>query len=321
LRGDSLQLWRGWALAKERFIAAPRGNYELVEQHAGFNAESFRRNFAPYLFTYLRGFREAATLLLLDTRFDDCLEKVHAYVRAERFSAPKVTPEKWKQALGPNANWETCHGNQIDRICLGAAARVDRNLQATLALSVLFGTSENAALRTIDVYEFITLAPAIYSLRNLTDAARNWLQGKNNRAKEEERFEKFIRELCTSDNTSQRHARARLFLEDASLGCGMTWQNAKRIETVLRSRLDWTGVEVRILTNRMEGRRPQKRGNEPRMGCCRHEAEFVLLDARKLKKLQSIKGVASESAISDKNDTRVALPPRGTAHTVQERKA
>lgn len=262
---------------------------------------------------------------MLDTRFDDCLEKVHAYVRAERFITPRLVPEAWKQAVGPNGDWRVCHGSQIDRICLGASARVDRNLQAILALGLLFERSGNAALRAIDICEFITLAPAIYTLRNLTDGARDWLRGKATGMKDKARFKKLIHEFCLPDNTPQAQARARLFLGDASDGCGMTWQNAKLIEAALCLRPDWTGVQVKILANRMEGRRPYKLPNEARMRCCQNEAEFVRLDQDKLRKLGSIREAASRPpVIGQKNDTLFTAAPsrrRRSTDSLEERNA
>lgn len=257
-----------------------------------------------------------------DTRFDDCLEKVHAYVRAERLTAPRLVPQSWKDALAPKGDWRVCRGGQTDSICQGVAARADRNLLATLALSVLFERSDNPALRSLDIFECITLAPAIYAVTNLTDGARNWLRGKAKRPQDRARFQKFIRDLCVRDPSPPAHDRARLFLEDASYGCGMTWQNAKRVEAALRKRPDWTGVEVKILANRMEGRRPHRRANDPRMRCCQKEAEFVLPDQATLNRLGAIgEAAASRGPVIVQKDNASLAPARRPPDTREERKA
>jgi hypothetical protein len=273
-------------LRRNFFIKAPQGDFELCEQHDGFNSETYRLNFASYLFTHLRGFRELMNVLLLDPRFDS-LDKVQAYVRAEVLSVKSLIPDDWRKALSKNGEWK-CHGGQIDRICSGAPARLDRNLQAVLALGIVFSESKNAILRDINIYEYVRLVPAVYALKNLHPSEKLWLTGKSKSEADRSAFEKLVTDLCpkNDDAPGDPAARARRFLADASNGHAITWDNARLIRSAIS--VEWHGSQVLALNSRMEGGRRSKDTKGTKMRCCDGEAEFIRLDPKKLGKLHRL---------------------------------
>jgi hypothetical protein len=104
----------------------------------------------------------------------------------------------------------------------------------------------------------------------------------------------------------------------------MTWVNAERIAVGLRRRADWTGVKVKILATRMEGRRPAEGPNDPEMRCCRNESEFVKLSKEKLAKLRGIGEAAASgrTVMAQNNDLPARSPPsRGSADAIEKGKA
>jgi hypothetical protein len=273
----------GVELPSNIFIQSPQGEQELIEHRKGFNFETYRQNFAAYRFTHIRGIRELMDVLLLDKQYES-LDLVQGYMRARRRSSQ--VPTQWKNALGKKADWAECHGNQIDQICAGVAARLDRNLQAALALALLYKESTHPHLRQLDIFRYLRFAPAIYSIANMPDIAIDWLKGDGSQ-KHKPEYEDLITALCPtpSDAEGVQRERAKTFLADAAAGYPMTYPNAELIRSRFQS--DWTGAKITLLKTRMDMRklRPHQKME---LRCCKCESEFVRLDAEALKSLRKI---------------------------------
>lgn len=274
-------------MTTDHFITSPCGAFDLVEQHGDFNPESYRNNFAFYLFTYLRGFRELVDNLLLDERFH-CVELAEGYVRAERVSIGELIEDQWRRMLPKKADWSHCHGNQIDRIFEGKPMRIDRGLQAMLALQVVFSKSDEQKLRDFNVFEFVRMVPAIYALKDLEPAAQAWLRGgaidKTGRAS----FNEFIAKLCPNHAEAKggQVTRAKIFLSDVAAGHALTFDNAAMILELVR-RYD-TSARITTLSSRMEGGRRSKLEKRTQMRCCDNEAEFIRLSPAAIDRMNAI---------------------------------
>ena len=271
----------------DHFIRSPCGSFDLVEQHGDFNSESYRSNFAFYLFTYLRGFRELIDTLMLDERFH-CVELIEGYIRAERVSIDALIQPQWRNALPKKAYWANCHGNQIDRICEGKPMRIDRGLQAMLALHVVFSKSSEQKLRDINIFEFVRLVPAIYALKDLTNPGREWLRGNAADERARKRYDRLIARLCPDPASAKgkQIARAKGFLGDVAAGHALTFENATMICREVR-RIS-RNAEVVILSSRMEGGRRPRQGAQSQMRCCDNEAEFIRLSTPEVERIKAL---------------------------------
>ncbi len=264
----------------------------------GFDAESYRRNFAPYLWTHIRGFRELLDVLLLQPHFTTP-EMVAEYVRGARLLVLPRVPEEWTRTLTKNAHWSVCGGEQIARICAGAPARLDRSCQAIMALEIVFKLAQHPELRQISIYDYVRLAPAIYAQRNLSHYAIGWLKGTADSPADKERHQKLIAKLCQKDGQDEerdRSAKAAKFLAEGACGYAMTYQNAQLIKSSMKR--SWGSPRIEMLANRVEGRPPTGKGKKllP-LRCCNHEAEFVNLDESKFVKLRKLIGRRSQTGL------------------------
>jgi hypothetical protein len=270
----------------------------LLEKHDGFDADSYRRNFAPYLWTHIRGFRELLDALLLERHFETA-EMVTEYVRAARVLVLPKIPDDWKKTLTKNAHWNVCSGEQISRICEGAPARLDRSCQAIMALDIAFTLAQHPDLKQIRIYDYVRLAPAIYAVRNLSPAAKAWLKGGAESEADKDRFKKLVGRLCQKDGQDEerdRNTKAGKFLGEAACGYAMTFQNAAIIKSSIKS--TWGTPHIELLANRVEGRPPFSKAKKlPPLRCCIWEAEFINLEADKFVKLRKLVGRSGQAGL------------------------
>ncbi len=258
-----------------------------MKAHDGFDALNYCQHFAPFHYTYIRGFRELTTFLLLEPHFDTP-ETVVEYLKGARALALCHIPPDWQRVRIKNAHWTICRPEQVGRIWAGEAARLDRVCQTVLALDIAFKLAQEAKLKSINVFDFVELIPAVYALQNLSPPAKAWLKGGGS-ASDHKRWEELVAALSPVDGEpiNQRAAFARKFLSDVACGYPLTYENAEVIAAHFKG--GWGTPKIVPLRNRMEGRPAPKGDNRPKLRCCANEGYFVRLGKMKLDKLQQLR--------------------------------
>ncbi len=68
---------------------------------------------------------------------------------------------------------------KIKDACVGKALRFDKACIAVKSLDLVFSETGTPVIRNLDVYEFLSLRPAVFVLRNLDAKAEALLRGEN----------------------------------------------------------------------------------------------------------------------------------------------
>lgn len=192
--------------------------------------KSARPQFALYRYTYVRGFRELQHALLLEPHYKKP-EVVTDYVRAARKLAVLSTPPEWRTAFVENFHWDACNEDSLVRICKGEPSRLDRSCHAMLALDITFKTAHIEALRNVDVYDYIRLAPAMYAIRDLSPEGKAFLSRKTHHGQDLSQYEKLVATLLPQDGQNAirgRPEKARAF-PDAAAGFALTRTNGRAV--------------------------------------------------------------------------------------------
>lgn len=157
-------------------LKAPAGERDVFSRPKGFDLEIYRRHFAPYHWTHVRGFRELVEVYQLEPYFD-CTETVSLYLQGLRAVAAQRLPPGWSDFQFKSAQWSACHAAPIARICKGNPARLDQACHAVVALQTAYERAQNTELRKINIFDYIEIVPAAYALRNLSKLAEGFLRG------------------------------------------------------------------------------------------------------------------------------------------------
>ena len=216
---------------------------------------------------------------------------VAEYLKGARALVLPRIPTEWHAALTRNAHWTICHASQIERICAGEPARLDRNCQAILALDIAFKLAQNSVLRTINVFDFVALVPATYAIRNLSDYAKAWLKGQKESELARKRLDELITALCPAGrDAAELRPRAMKFLSNVACGYPLTHQNAEIIVSHMLP--DWGSPQIILLHDRVQGGRRKATKNKrekPGLRCCDCEGAFIRLDPKKLARLAAVR--------------------------------
>ena len=282
----------GLTLSETYLLKVPGHERSLLAQHDGFDAEIYRKQFAPYPWTHIRGFRDLFELLLLEPCYG-CDDDVTEFLKGLRPQIFQRIPPQWKSFDFNNSHWTACHSAQIVRICAGHPATLDRACQAIVALQIAFEHAQNEIVRSIDIYQFIELAPAAFALKNVSDVGKAWLKGtvrSTHVEHDQQRYAKLVQDLCPEDENDQQRGRqekARRFLSNAADGHAITFQNAQLLKSYVSGA--WgTPVVVALQSRKEGGRRPATREGEARLRCNDFESEFLKLDRGKAIELQKL---------------------------------
>lgn len=285
---------RGLTLSRKWIVKAPDSERDLVARPDGFDIEIYRKQFAPFPWTYVRGFDRLAELLLLQRHFD-ASGAVPEFIKGFCPQVVPRMPRDWEGFKFLNAHWDKCHPLQIEKIYNGKPASLDHCCHAVVALQAAFEFAQNAVVRTVNVYDYIEFAPAAYVLRNVSDVAISWLKGAvrpEMAAQDQERFAALVKDLCPADgkdDVRDRPAKVRRFLCDVADGFALTLENAQLIKKYVSG--PWGSPEIVALKARGDaGRRPApvlKNKKVIRLRVCDDEGEFVNMRSSKHIELQT----------------------------------
>jgi hypothetical protein len=271
-------------------LKVPGYERDLLSQPMGFDLEVYRKHFAPYPWTHVRGFRELFPLLLLQPLFD-CDETSIEYLKGLWPQVMQRIPRDWSEFKFKNAHWSVCHGKQIARICAGQPARLDRGCHATIALQIAFERALNKVVREISVFEYLELVPAVFALGNLSDVAKAWLKGTvrpDHLEYDTGLFENLMKDLCPegyNDAQLDRRRKLRTFLSNVADGHALTFENAQLIKSHFPP--GWGSPQIISLQSRKDGKRRENAlKSEVKLRCCDFESEFIRVGPKRLEELR-----------------------------------
>lgn len=255
----------------------PDSFFELLDEPDILNRSAFVRKFAPYLWTYIAGYRELVDRFVLVHH--DVFDHVSVRELLKGWRKPAVSgiPESWKSALRDDeAYWTTLNPDQIDKACDCDPLRLDRACQIIKLLELVFHHSRYPELQSIDCFEFLQLRPAVYSFGTLASEPKHWLEHGSGDA-----FESLLITLRRGREDEKIKQSARALLGMVASGVSITRTNALLIQRHLEQ-AGFGGVVFNMLPARGR-RRP-----------CSVEPEFVSLEPSKLAKLNNLENAVAK---------------------------
>jgi hypothetical protein len=253
-------------------------SFDLFDEMGDLLPHIYMEHFASYRWTYIAGYQNLVELLFLSTKNFTSNRDATRHIAAHRFRAKDMIPDGWK-ARFPDGNWNSISSAQIEGASNGAALRFDKACVAIKALEIVFAEAAEAALRDIDVYEFLALRPAVFVLRNLDDEARAFLYGDNLNAAEQRLCDDLISQLRPRDNHGVDLGWARILLTEVAQGFGITFQSATVIAKFLHQ-IGFSKPAVVALESRMVGS-----GWKREKRCSSSERAFLSVAPPKMSKL------------------------------------
>jgi hypothetical protein len=248
----------------------PDSSLSLLVKRKGFDGALYVSNFGAYSWTYIAGYRELLNLWALAEKFT--LQEATEFIKGLYLKAISEVPVAWQNPFEnrKGADWARCHPSQIELASKGGPLRFDRACQAIKALELMLKFSSNSVLKKLDLYEYISLRPAIYVLRGLSPAAKTWLGTDGNNQIS------LLKELCGRDDDVMR-AKARSFLDEVSGGFAATGQNADLILCHMREhdRRLAQGVTVAQMSHRGDDERFRRDRMKLAKTCSTTELPFI----------------------------------------------
>ncbi|VIO70541.1 hypothetical protein CI1B_31950 [Bradyrhizobium ivorense] len=264
----------------------PGSERDLLSQPEGFDAEVYRKHFAPYPWTHIRGFRELFELLFLQPNIGSDLEAIE-FMKGLWPQIVRRVPAEWRAFDFRNAHWSVCNSRQIEWVYMGKPARLDRSCHAAIALQIAFEFADNDVVRGLNVLDYLELVPATFALDNISAVAKTWLKGAvrpEHVEYDRTLFEGLIKSLCPEDGQDEQRGRvqkAKTFLSNVADGHALTFENADLIKRHLPS--GWGSPRIVPLQSRKDGKR---RDSGVKLRCCDFESEFVKLDQARFEQLR-----------------------------------
>lgn len=194
----------------------------------GVNADAYFKMGAENRWAHLRGFKEFIHACVLKGGFKS---EQHALglVRSALGEAVTIVPKRWKESF-KQGDWEVCHVEQVTWARKGPV-RFDKACVVLLATDIACKRKTFGALNALDIFEHVTLQPAIYKLVGMEKWHTLFAQFPA-RLKPGERvlIDEILHHLltcCPRDTAIATIGSARSFLSQALEGRAMTWENAK----------------------------------------------------------------------------------------------
>jgi Pentapeptide repeats (8 copies) len=226
---DRLQEAVDWQ--KRRRGPVPNDGFSLFDDFLPYN---YIENFAPFLWTHIAGYPSLIELFRFAERLPST-RNVKEHVEVQRLSAVNNIPDGWKMRF-ERGDWNKCSTSQIKDACIGNAMRFDKACIAMKALELAFVNAESARLRDLNIYDFLSLRPAVFVLSEMEDRARAFLYGQDLGSAEKSQRVALISRLSPRDGYDAELHRARAgerFLAEVAEGFGITFQNAAVIADFL----------------------------------------------------------------------------------------
>jgi hypothetical protein len=268
----------------------------LVGNPAGVTAAGYFRIAGEHRWAHFEGFREFMHACVIDGGFKSEQNGMHA-VKSALPEAVAEVPASWKKSLR-KGDWGVCHPDQVTEACKGPV-RFDKACILLLATDIACKRNAFRALHSLDVFEHVTIHPAIYKLAN----AERWhtlrtMFPSRVKACELELLSGIKQRLLTAEPRDEQAATedmAENFLKQALFGRPMTWKNATFLadalnEPVFGHRPDGEIPGFDCLPQRLEVRPLNDRSDGGKFTADKHcnqgEAPFVTLSEAKLAALR-----------------------------------
>lgn len=262
----------------------PSDSFALLDKHGpALRPSTYVREFGPFAYTYIVGYQSLLeTLLMLEPNFET-LPDLREHVKGQRVRARGAIQDTWKVRY-ENGDWGNCNESQIGKACSGEPLRFDKACIAIMALDLVFAESSESAVRSVDVYDYLKLRPAIFVLREPSGRALDFLRGHHRNTNDYSELLSLLSptHVRQRDEESDKVRQLQEFLKGAAAGHGMTLNNATIVSDYF--------TEQNLGTPRIEAL--EARNDNGRLTnnkfCNRAEPAFISLAEETMQRLQSL---------------------------------